>query len=293
MDDARLLDLYTQHQRDRGLAADTIHGYRAVFVPFVRALHDRGLTLATAERDDIRDWISTRGSTNRTRAIYTTRLRLLFEWLQDEDQRVDNPARKIRKPKVPRDVPRPIDALGLYRALAAADTRVGLMISLAAYAGLRRGEITRLDRCDILDSRTPPLLLVHGKGNKERLVPIGPVVATAFARYGLPESGPVFTGRNGRISRGYVGSLISRHLRSCGVNATAHNGRHTFGTDLYEVSQRDLRVVQEMMGHASPTTTAQYAAWSPERAAAAINLLPSPPPVAPAGGLEVVPEEAA
>lgn len=285
MDDARLLELYTRRQRDEGLAPDTIRGYRTVYLAFTGALADRGLTLLTAQREDIADWISSGDRCSRTRAIYTSRLTMLFRWLEEEGHRDDLPTKRLVKVKVPKSVPRPIEAAGLYRALAAADDRVALMITLAAYGGLRRSEIALVSRDDILTDRPIPLLLVHGKGNKPRLVPIGPVLAAAFARYGLPEGGPLFTGHRGeRISRGYVGSLIARHLRACGVDATAHNGRHTYATNLYEVSGRDLRVVQEMLGHQSPTTTAIYAAWSPERAAAAVNALPTGPVSSPLEG---------
>jgi integrase len=67
--------------------------------------------------------------------------------------------------------------------------------------------------------------------------------------------------------------VISEYLRASGVNATAHQLRHRFATALYEASGGDLLVTQQMLGHASPSTTAIYAAWSPDRAASAIAKL--------------------
>jgi integrase/recombinase XerC len=214
---------------------------------------------------------------NRTRALYTSRLDLLFRWLQDEGHRSDLPTKGLPRAKIPRSVPRPIPTEGLFAALACADARTGLMITLTAFAGMRRSEIAQMDRSDVLDDRDPPLLLIHGKGQKERLVPIGPAVAEAFARYKLPASGPIFPGRQpfpgcqpGTTIRPHtVGLLISTHLRACGVDCTAHQGRHTFATRLYQTSG-DLRLTQELMGHASPATTAIYAAYAPEKAADAI-----------------------
>lgn len=277
MEDARLLDLYARHQRARGLSEDTVRCYHVVYRAFARDLAHSGLSFLTVPRNVISEWIEGHGRCNRTRSLYTTRVDLLFKFFQDEGLRADLPTKGLPKAKVPRAVPRPIPPVGLYRALELATPRLRLMITLAAYAGMRRSEIAKLDRGDILDARAHPLILIHGKGSKERLVPIGPVVKGAFESYGLPETGPVFVGRTGkRLAPHTVGLLISEHLRACGVNATAHQGRHSFATSLYEVSGGDLRVVQEMMGHASPATTAIYAAWSPERAASAIADLPAP-----------------
>lgn len=276
--DQTLLDGYARHQRARGFSEDTVRCYRDTFRPFVRALHDGGLTLCTAERGDVVDWIEARGVTNRTRAMYTSRLDLLYRWMQDEGHRPDYPTKGLPRAKSPRGVPRPIPAAKLYLALELADPRIGLMITLTAFAGLRRQEIAKIDRADILDDRTPALLLVHGKGSKERLVPIGPVLAAAFARFGIPAGGPLFVGpRGGALTRHTVGLLISGHYKACGIDATPHQGRHTFASQLYEVSGGDLRVVQEMLGHQSPTSTAIYAAWSPDRAVAAIAALPGRP----------------
>jgi integrase/recombinase XerC len=274
LDDEGILELYARDQRARGLAPHTLRNYRASFAAFTRALHAGGLTLLTVQRDDIAGWIAGRGKVNRTRAIYATRLHLLFRWMLEEGHRADLPTKGLPRQKVPRSLPRPIPTEGLHHALEAADPRVGLMLSLAAFAGLRRAEISKIDRADILDDRTPPLLLIFGKGSRERLVPIGPVLAEAFDRFGLPDSGPLFLNRSGgQLAPHSVGLLISGHLRACGVDCTAHQGRHTFGTQLYGASGADLLVVQQMLGHASPVSTAIYAAWSPARAASAIALL--------------------
>lgn len=227
------------------------------------------------EREHIEEWLSLTPLTNRSRGLYVTRLDVLFRWMVDEGLRDASPCARIPKPKLPRSVPRPVPTAGLRAALESADERTALMICLAAYAGLRRAEIANLTREHVLDDRDPPLLLVWGKGDKERLVPIGPVLRDAMLRYGLPEHGPIFPGRDGCISAQSVGLIISKHLRASGVDATAHQGRHWFASQLYRASG-DLRVTQEMMGHASPSTTAQYAAWSPERAVTAIAALPGP-----------------
>lgn len=233
------------------------------------------MTYMTVEREHIVEWLDSAPLCNRTRGLYVTRLDVLFKWMVDEDIRPTSPSARIPKPKTPRSMPRPLSTVGLQTALLAAGERTGLMLCLAAYAGLRRAEIANLTRDAILDDRDPPLLLIRGKGNKDRLVPIGPVLADAMSRYRLPAVGAVFPGRyGGCISPQSVGLIVSDHLRACGINATTHQGRHWFATQLYRASG-DLRVTQEMLGHASPSTTAVYAAWSPERAVTAIAALPA------------------
>jgi integrase/recombinase XerC len=275
LDDDAILEFYAHQQRARGLCAKTLDCYHVTYRAFVRDLATSRLSLLTVDRAWIGDWIAVHGTLNRTRNHYTTRLVLLFRWMQDEGWRPDLPTKGLPKAKVPRSVPRPVPNEGLRRALALADSRVGLMLVLGAYGGLRCSEIAGIDRSDILDDRTPPLLLVHGKGSKERLVPIGPVVAAAFERYGLPATGPLFVSRKGggALTPHTVGQVISEYLRASGVNATAHQLRHRFATALYEASGGDLLVTQQMLGHASPSTTAIYAAWSPDRAASAIAKL--------------------
>lgn len=276
--DRGFLDGYASHQRARGLSDATISCYGHTFRAFSRDIEARGLTLLTVNRADIVDWIGSCNLRNRSKAIYTIRLNLLFSWLEEQGHRGDCPTKGLPRAKIPRDVPRPIPRAALFHALELADNRTRLMITLAAYAGMRRAEIAAMDRADILDDRDPALLLIHGKGRKERLVPIGSVVRDAFSRYGLPLSGPVFRNPKGlRLKPHTVGLLVAGHLRACGVDATMHQGRHTFATALYASSGGDIRVVQEMLGHQSPATTAVYAAWSPTRAVNAIEGLPAPP----------------
>lgn len=275
MEDIGIIDAYRRSQRARGLSIATIRCYRILYTTFAGWCARRSLTLTTVEREHIEEWLGLTPLTNRTRGLYVTRLDVLFRWMVEEGLRDGSPCARIPKPKLPRSIPRPVPTAGLHDALEVAEPRTALMLSLAAYAGLRRAEIAGLCRENVLDERDPPLLLVWGKGNKERLVPIGPVLRDAMARYGLPTSGPVFPGPDGCLSPQSVGLIIAKHLRACGVDATAHQGRHWFASQLYRASG-DLRVTQELMGHASPTTTAIYAAWSPAKGVAAIAQLPGP-----------------
>lgn len=277
MDDRTALELFGAHQRARGLAPGTLACYKSVHTIFGGWLAERGLTLHTASKHDVLAWLAERPDLcNRSRSLYIVRLHALYVWLQEEGFRADIPTARLPRPKMPQSLPRPYSTSNLRRALAAADARTALFLVFASYGGLRRAEIARLHREDLMLDHTPPVMLVTGKGNRQRLVPISPIIRRHLDSYGLPVSGPLFPGRYaGHLAPHTVGRTVADHLRKCGVDATGHCGRHYFASELYRASGGDLLLTQQMLGHSSPNTTAIYAAWSPDKAAAAIDLLPA------------------
>ncbi len=118
-----------------------------------------------------------------------------------------------------------------------------------------------------------PLL---GKGNKERVLPLQPRVLAELQAYGLPRRGPVFTmydnlGRRTTrpITAARVSAACGAYLAEARTGATLHALRHYFATALYQTS-RDLRLVQEALGHSSPNITAIYAAFDTSKTAGAM-----------------------
>lgn len=218
----------------------------------------RGLTVADASR-----------------ASYVSQVASFYAWAVEHSLIGEDPSVVLVSPQLPRRVPRPIAEADLELAIAAAPDRIAPWLELAAYAGLRAGEIAHLTRPDVIDHADPPVLLVRGKGNKERIVPLSPRVGTALQRHGLPDSGWVFLradGRPGPNRPNMVSVLAAAHLHDLGIPASLHMLRHRFATVLYQQTH-DLRMVQELLGHSSPTTTALYTAWSQDRAAAAVAAL--------------------
>jgi integrase len=138
------------------------------------------------------------------------------------------------------------------------------MLLFAALAGLRAGEIARLRRDAIRDDLDPPVLIVEdGKGGRQRVVPLHPELVAVLSE--LPSRGWLFgryDGQAGHIPPHLVSHLCNRALRDAGTSSTLHTLRHRFATKVY-ANTLDLRTTQELLGHASPTTTAQYAAWTP------------------------------
>lgn len=180
-----------------------------------------------------------------------------------------DPSRRLAPVAVPAGAPRPAPTSVLSRAIACvASDRDRLFLLFAAYAGLRRAEIARVLPRDF----TADGLLVRGKGGRQRLVPVHPELAAAVRHelelrargshgtgwrfaHGISLEGPLFPGRDGTgCSADVVGRALSRML---GPGWSGHTLRHRFATAAY-AAERDLRAVQELLGHSKPETTARY-----------------------------------
>lgn len=258
---------YDTYQRRKGFTPATIRQRRTIINAFAKWLAPARLLDATA--DHIETWLDERPRANATRYSYVSTLFCFYDYVVRHGGLTDNPAASVIRPKRPRLVPRPLDAEQLSLALASADARAYAMLALATFQGLRVQEIAGLDADHVMWYRHPPALLVAaGKGGKERIVPLSLRAEQALRIYGVPRSGPVFfnleTGR--RLTPAAVSRIVSQAFTDAGVpDGTAHRCRHAFATMTYQRSL-DLRLVQELLGHASPQTTAIYAAFANPRA---------------------------
>jgi integrase len=213
---------------------------------------------------------------------YLCHLNVFCQWAIEKGLRADNPAAGLPGPRRPYRLPRPIAYEDLVQALAASAGALRLWLVLAAWAGLRACEISRLRaECITLSGPAPGILIAADatKGWRERWVPLCPFAVGELARAALPTTGWAFRradGRKGHPQPWRISQLCNDHLHDCGVAATLHMLRHWFGTEFYEASGRDLRATQEVMGHARPDTTAGYTKVRPGRAIAAVALMPAP-----------------
>lgn len=202
------------------------------------------------------------------RAVMLSHATNYYRWLVREYHRSDDPTLRLVRPRLSRRLPRPIREHDLARAFQTADARVRPWLYLAAYSGLRACEIAHLRAEDIRSDLDPPMLLVdEGKGDKPRVVPLHPEVLGELRRFGIPARGFVFQHwyKPGRPPRPWnVSHACNVHLHQLGISDTLHQCRHYFGTAVYELGQ-DLRLTQELMGHADPVSTAGYAAWNQRR----------------------------
>ena len=143
-------------------------------------------------------------------------------------------------------------------------------------------EIAGLRRECVLDTLPRPALLVAleaTKGRRERIIPLAPFPAGELRSYGLPAVGPVIPRADGNAGANQphrISQLANAWLHSLGIAATLHQLRHWFGTEAWR-ARRDLRVVQELLGHASPATSAGYMAWDMAEAVDVVEALPVPP----------------
>ena len=167
-----------------------------------------------------------------------------------------NPAAILVPPGPPPREPRPAPEEAITEGLAEASPRVKLMIRLGAMLGLRIGEIVRIHRNDIEEEMGGPILRVLGKGNKKRSVPLTPDLADELRAWADKGDGWVFPSQRGDHLQPHSGSqLLSAALPG---KWTAHTLRHRFATMAYEVD-RDILVIQRLLGHSSVATTMRYA----------------------------------
>jgi site-specific recombinase XerD len=175
-----------------------------------------------------------------------------------------NPARRIPVPKVKQNVPQVLDREETKRVVAAADTpMLRCLVALLLTTGIRRAEAVHiaLDDIDLVNRQ----LLVHGKGAKERVVPLTEQAVAAIqcqlANRGNLDHRRLLANRCGRPLRtDSVNVMLKRLLRRAGLEGrgiTPHTFRHTFATHLIR-NQVDIRTVQALLGHAGIQMTARY-----------------------------------
>lgn len=283
---ADLLDAISRWQRwlvaEKGCAAATLRSYNTdlgFFLAFITDYRGRAPGLNDLSRltlADFRAWLSARagdGAGAATRARGLAGVRNLFRWL-DRSGIVHNPAIQILgSPKVKRPLPRPLtapDAASLLETAAEVPDApwIGLrdraLFTLLYGCGLRISEALALNRGDLPAGIAS--VRVIGKGAKERQVPVLPAIHAAVAAYldacpfRLPPSAPLFLGARGDRLNAAVARRAMQMLRPLlGLpdSATPHALRHSFATHLLG-GGADLRAIQDLLGHASLSTTQRY-----------------------------------
>jgi integrase len=209
---------------------------------------------AAVTSKELARWLAGMHWSRETRRSHIAALRGFFQWLLDEGVRPDDPTTHLPILRPVDGVPRPAPETVVSAALHAPAERVRLMVQLAAWHGLRRGEIALVAREDVMPSPGGWSLVVHGKGGKDRVVPL--LDATAAALRTAPAHWAFPNGHGSHLSAGHVGVLISRELPR---GVTTHMLRHRFATVVYRRTL-DIRNLQRLLGHASVATTQRYAA---------------------------------
>jgi integrase/recombinase XerC len=234
--------------------------------------------------DQVSAWLASDDWGSETRKSARAGLVSFYGWAVDSGRLAewDSPVRTLPPVGVELALPRPVPDAVFQQGLWFADDKEQLMLLLAGYAGLRRAEIAQVHAEDF-DWETGQLL-VHGKGRKQRRVPIHPdlgrlvraeldrrrlgKVGRGFRLYveGIGPDSYLFPGKYGHVTPGTIGKVLDRLLAG---KWTGHTLRHRFATKAY-APERDLRAVQELLGHSKPETTARYVETPPEAKQAAV-----------------------
>ena len=274
-------------ENERRASANTTDAYRRDLATFFAFLSDHLGGEPTLEElqslapADFRSYLArrnTKGLARTSIARGLSTVRNFFRFL-DRNGLVHNPAiDTLRTPKTPSSIPKaltPDDALAAVKMAGELQdepwlAKRDMAIMLLLYGcGLRIGETLDLNVSDIgPDLSKDGTLRVIGKGNKQRVVPVLPIVAEAISAYraacphGLSDDDPLFVGSRGRrLNPGVVQRQVRkiRAMLGLGDTATPHALRHSFATHLL-ANGGDLRTIQELLGHASLSTTQRYTA---------------------------------
>lgn len=258
---------WTDTLRAAGLSAQTIKSRRYKMVHLAALLMPSGPEDVTTEQ--IVQTFARQQWKPETRKAYRNTISSFFRWLHKSGRRSDDPSLDVPRVKKPHAHPRPCPDRYIAAAMEMATTSERLMIRLGAECGLRRGEIARVHSDDVVADNAGRSLIVRGKGDKQRIVPLPDDLAGII----MDARGYLFPGRfGGHVEESYIGDHVS-HLLPAGY--AAHTLRHRFATTAYAATH-DLFVVAELLGHESVETTEHYVAMPDGRlreATAAVRLI--------------------
>jgi integrase/recombinase XerD len=270
---------------ERGSAANTAVAYRRDLADFLTFLAAKNMTLANASRQTIESFLgnlSRSGMSPQTLARKLSALRQLFAFLYGEKYRPDNPATTLETPKLAKRLPDTLTIDDIATLLEAARTdmspkglRLQAMLELMYGAGLRVSELVslKLSALQIKEGKqaVADFLMVRGKGNKERLVPVNAKAREALKKYLevrkvflKPEQNSAYLfpyhRAQGYITRQQFGVMLKELATKTKIDPekiSPHTLRHSFASHLLE-GGADLRVIQELLGHSDISTTQIY-----------------------------------
>jgi integrase/recombinase XerD len=285
--EALVLDFLAYLEFERGLSRNTLDAYRTDLFQYGAFLAKRHQSATAADRSDVADFLADLATGNGQPACSpatvnrkTACLRSFYRHLRREELVDEDPTATLNPPAKSRKLPRVLsyaEVTKLLESVSGGDPiqlRDRALLEVMYGCGLRASEVVGLDVNDIDLRRS--FVRPHGKGNKERIVPLGRQAAAAVKRYlraGRPElvgSRPVsrlfVNFRGGPLTRQGLYKVIQRHAADVGLagRMSPHTLRHSFATHLLS-GGCDLRSVQEMLGHADVSTTQLYTHLSGER----------------------------
>jgi integrase/recombinase XerD len=266
---------------ERGLSENTLSAYRSDLLAYARWLNHKGVRLEEAQDADLRDYLgSFKQPSARTLARRLSSLRRFYKYFVREGLMQHDPSARVESPRIGRPLPKSLTESEVESLLNAPDTNTSLglrdraMLEVLYATGLRVSELTGLTLTQL--NLRQGLVRITGKGNKERLVPLGAESLDWLQRYlneGRPDiaknktSDALFPNRRGAaMTRQAFWYLIKRYALIADItkSLSPHVLRHAFATHLLNHGA-DLRVVQMLLGHSDISTTQIYTHVARER----------------------------
>lgn len=277
---------------ERNASAHTVRNYRNDLLDFLRWADREGVDPLEVTHKQLRRYLGELDRARYARSTVNRRLSVLrgfFRWLNVMGRIEADPACVLQGPKMPKSLPKVIKPADMARLLSVhaafdlegnaqpqsyVDMRDLALLELLYACGLRVSEASGLLAADVDLGLCQ--VKVMGKGSKERIVPVHELAVSALRAYGTLARGKILGGRScayffvstrgGQMSTDAIRKMFKSTLRAAGLDESLspHAMRHTFATDLL-TGGADLRSVQEMLGHASLSTTQIYTHVSPER----------------------------
>lgn len=274
---------------EKGRSTATLAAYRRDLRAWTEWLRDRDSTLLDAVEDDVVAHLRSQQRAGKAPASVTrsmVAIRALHRFMVAEDLRADDPSAHVELPSVPRGLPKALSVTEIEELLDsvapgdATGRRDRAILEVLYGTGIRISELvgTSLGDLDVGDG----LLRVLGKGAKERVVPLGRQARDALTAWLSPEGRGAFepkrwasrddaealwlNARGGRLSRQGAWGMVKRRAAAVGMGAklSPHVFRHSCATHMLD-GGADIRIVQELLGHASVTTTQVYTKVSQQR----------------------------
>jgi integrase/recombinase XerD len=260
---------------ERGLADNTLLGYRRDLEDIQDAFEKRGLSLTTADADAFRDYLQNqrrRGRSTKTVARRLAAIRVFLRYLATQGYDVVGILQQLERPKPEHSLPKILSRAQVMQLISAPNpksmlfTRDVAILELLYASGLRASELCDLKTRDV--NLQVGCVRVLGKGMKERIVPLGQAASEAITRY-MGECRPklerkpnelLFLSRTGKsLERIGLWMIVEKYGRSSGLlkQVSPHTLRHCFASHLLG-GGADLRIVQELLGHSDIATTQIY-----------------------------------
>lgn len=279
MDEDSVIDAYLRHLKgERAASANTLDAYARALKGFREGMGDRFTEWTSCTADEVRQWLYLelkKESARSTVRLRLSALRSFFSYMVRRKMIMAAPTAGVKMPKPEKKLPvflsqpqvtelldLPLQVPLEKQSPAWAPFRDKAILELFYSCGLRLAELVALNREDI--HFRDYYLRVLGKGGKERLLPIGSYALLALSNYlervDSPPRGALFLSRlRKRLSRRAVADLLDKYLRLSDIplHITPHKLRHSFATHMLDAGA-DIRSVQELLGHASLSTTQIY-----------------------------------